>query len=108
MEEERDEEEDVAWVGEANTDDFDDDISTQDGHQWYWDYELECWRREGTPPLREEEAADEEEYADQPSRFEGLWVWEEETRQWLITVQNVEELRQWIDHDQRPSWHSES
>ena len=61
---------DIEVVLYSYTSDFDDDISTQDEYQWYWASELECWRREPTQPLREEEAADEEESADEPSRFE--------------------------------------
>ena len=108
-EEEGSEEDDVGWVSDADTDDFDDNQSTEDDQvywseqrgNWcqysgsfirYWNYALDDFGdwQEVAPPADEAGADDEEEDADEPSQFHGLWVWDEETHQWRITVQNIE------------------
>ena len=66
QDEEEEDEENLGWLTDANTDDFDDDLASQDiwtmhGHQQiYWDAALCCYRRIPTPPGGPEDAADEE------------------------------------------------
>ena len=109
QEEEEGSEEDVGLVSDANTDDFDDNQSTDDDQVYwseergtwyqysrsfirYWNYALDDFGdwREVAQPADEAGADDEQEDADEPSQFHGLWVWDEETHQWRITVQNIE------------------